>query len=184
MEAVLNSFLLVAMSEMGDKTQLLALVLAARFRKPWAVMAGILTATLLNHGLASWAGVWISGLIPAATLKWILATTFLGFAVWLLIPDKEEGLPEAGRFGAFFTTAFAFFMAEMADKTQLATIALGARYHDPVAVTVGTTAGMLVADGLAVFFGDRLTQRIPMDWIHKVAAALFALFGVGILVGA
>lgn len=181
LSATIQSFLLVAVSEMGDKTQLLALVLTTRFRKPWAIMAGILCATLLNHGLASWAGVFLAGWLPDYVRKWGLALVFFAFAAWILIPDKDEGLDETPRFGAFLTTLITFFLAEMGDKTQLATVALGAEFHAPVAVTIGTTAGMLVADGLAVFFGDKLTKRISMKWIHAGAAALFALFGVMIL---
>jgi putative Ca2+/H+ antiporter (TMEM165/GDT1 family) len=144
--AIFQSFFLVLVSEMGDKTQLLALVLAARYKKPWTIMAGILFATLLNHGFASWAGSWVAGFVSPQTLRLILAASFLAFAVWLLIPDQDEGLRFDDRFGAFLTTSIAFFLAEMGDKTQLATVALGARFDAPLAVTVGTTAGMLVAD--------------------------------------
>jgi putative Ca2+/H+ antiporter (TMEM165/GDT1 family) len=146
-------------------------------------MAGILVATLFNHGLASWAGGWLASLLEPQTLKWILALTFFGFAGWILIPDKDEELKEGHRFGAFLTTTVAFFLAEMGDKTQLATVALGARFASPVAVTVGTTIGMLAADGLAVFFGEKLTERISMTWVRRGAALLFALFGVIILLG-
>lgn len=183
MEAALNSFLLVFASEMGDKTQLLALVLASRFKKPWTIMAGILAATLLNHALASWAGGWLSSFFSAQILAWILAATFLAFAVWILIPDKDEELKEAGKFGAFLTTVVAFFMAEMGDKTQLATVALGAKYASPIIVTAGTTVGMLASDGLAVFFGHKLTERISMKWVRRTASFLFAAFGLAILFG-
>lgn len=164
---------------MGDKTQLLALILAARFRKPWTVMAGILAATLVNHALASWAGSRLTGLVSPLMLQYGLALTFFIFAAWILIPDKEDG--ESAQYkawGAFLTTAIAFFLAEMGDKTQLVTVALGARFADPIAVTLGTTLGMLAADGLAVFFGDRITQRISMTWIRRATAALFGLFGL------
>lgn len=177
----LQSFLLVLVSEMGDKTQLLALVLASKFKKPWPIMAGILTATLFNHGLASWAGGWVSSVVSPAVLSYVLAATFFGFALWLLIPDKDEGFSLIQKHGAFLTTTVAFFLAEMGDKTQLATMALGAKFAAPVTVTLGTTAGMLVADGLAVFLGDRLTRKISMRWMHIIAAVLFALFGVAIL---
>lgn len=183
MEAALNSFLLVFASEMGDKTQLLALVLASRFKKPWTIMGGILAATLLNHALASWAGGWLSSFVSPQILAWILAGTFLAFAVWILIPDKDEELKEAGRFGAFLTTLVAFFLAEMGDKTQLATVALGAKYASPLIVTAGTTAGMLASDGLAVFFGQKLTERISMKWVRRTASFLFAVFGLAILFG-
>jgi putative Ca2+/H+ antiporter (TMEM165/GDT1 family) len=167
---------------MGDKTQLLALVLASRFKKPWVIMAGILVATLLNHGLASWAGGWLSSKVDPQTLSWVLAAIFFIFAAWILIPDKDEELKDSGHCGAFITTVVAFFLAEMGDKTQLATVALGARYANPLLVTIGTTAGMLVADGLAVFFGDSLTKRISMKWIRMVASVLFFIFGVAILI--
>lgn len=181
MDALWQSFLLVAASEMGDKTQLLALILTVRFKKPWTIMAGILAATLLNHGLASWVGGWLSGLLPALYLKWTLSAIFLVFAAWILIPDKDEGGPSEHRFGAFVTTLVAFFLAEMGDKTQLATVALGAKFQAPVTVTVGTTLGMLVADGLAVAFGERLTEKIPMKFVRITAAVLFAAFGIAIL---
>lgn len=183
MEAILNSFLLVFVSEMGDKTQLLALVLAAKFRRPWPIMAGILAATLLNHALASYIGSFVTHYVSAAILKWLLAGTFIGFGLWMLIPDKDEGLKEEHRWGPFLTTLVAFFFAEMGDKTQLATIALGAKYAAPVMVTLGTTIGMLGADGLAVFFGHRFTDKVPMTLIHRVASGLFILFGIGIALG-
>lgn len=169
---------------MGDKTQLLALVLASRFRKPWAIMAGILCATLLNHGLASYAGGWLSTSVSSRHLAWALAAIFFVFAFWILIPDKDEGLKLEPRFGAFLTTLVAFFFAEMGDKTQLATVALGARFNAPLLVTVGTTAGMLAADGLAVFLGEKLTEKIPLKYIRYFASALFFIFGLYILYGA
>lgn len=179
--ASLESFFLVAASEMGDKTQLLALVLTSRFRKPWAIMAGILVATLLNHGLASYAGVYVASLVPEQYLRWGLAAVFFAFALWILVPDKDDGLERPPRFGAFLTTLITFFLAEMGDKTQLATVALGAQFNAPVAVTIGTTAGMLLADGLAVFCEDAITRRISMTWIRYGAAVLFAIFGALIL---
>lgn len=183
METLVQSFLLVVASEMGDKTQLLALVLASRYRKPWTIMAGILVATLLNHGLAAWMGGWISSFVSPDVLRWTLAATFFGFALWLLVPDKDDGMPSEQRFGPFITTTIVFFLAEMGDKTQLATVALGAKFNSTLLVTLGTTAGMLVADGIAVFFGDKLTERIPMKWVRRFACFLFVLFGIGILVG-
>lgn len=179
----LQSFLLVVASEMGDKTQLLALVLVSKFKKPWAIMAGILVATLVNHGLAAWAGGWLSSLISPTVLSYVLAATFIGFAIWLLVPDKDDGLKFGQRYGAFLTTTVAFFLAEMGDKTQLATVALGAKYAAPITVTLGTTAGMLVADGIAVLLGDQLTRKIPMKWINIGAAVLFVAFSIGILIG-
>ena len=181
MQAVINSFLLILASEMGDITQRLALVLAARFRKPWVVMSGILVATLLNHALASWSGGWIASLVSPQILSWLLAGFFFVFGAWILIPDKDEDLKESGRFGAFGTTVIAFFLAEMGDKTQLATMALGAKYANPLLVTLGSTAGMLVADGMVVFFGEKVTERISMKWIRISAALLFAAFGIAIL---
>lgn len=167
---------------MGDKTQLLALVLAARFRQPWVILAGVFVATLLNHALAAWAGGWAAAQIPSDYLRWGLAITFFTFAAWILIPDKEEEFKQAGRFGAFFTTVIAFFIAEMGDKTQLATIALGARYAETALVTVGTTLGMLASNALAIFLGEKLLRRIPMNRIRIIASLLFVLFGIGILI--
>lgn len=183
MDVLFNASLLVFLSEMGDKTQLLALVLATRFKKPWAIMAGIFVATVLNHGLASWAGGWISLLVSPGTLSWILAATFFGFGLWILIPDKEEEAKPSGGMGAFLTTAIAFYFAEMGDKTQLATVAIGAKYNAALLVTIGTTIGMLGADGLAVFLGEKLTTKISMVWIRRFASLLFVLFGLGILMG-
>jgi Ca2+/H+ antiporter, TMEM165/GDT1 family len=180
-EAISNSFLLVFVSEMGDKTQLLALVLAARFRKPLPIMLGILVATILNHALASYVGSFITHYVSAEILKWILALTFIGFGLWMLIPDKDEGFQDKHKWGPFLTTTVAFFFAEMGDKTQLATVALGAKYAAPIMVTVGTTMGMLGADGLAVFFGHRFTDRVPMKLVHRIASALFILFGIAII---
>lgn len=181
MIALLNSFLLVFASEMGDKTQLLALVLTARFRKPWVILAGVFVATLLNHALASWAGAWLSAWLEPNTLRWVLAFTFFAFAAWILVPDKEEELKASGSAGAFLTTLVAFFLAEMGDKTQLATVALGARYDDPWMVTIGSTLGMLGSNALAIFFGQKLLARIPMQWIRVAASVLFALFGLAVL---
>lgn len=176
--AIINSFFLVLASEMGDKTQLLALVLAARFRKPMPIMAGILVATLVNHGLASWLGGFLASFIAPDTLRLLLMAIFIAFAIWILIPDKDEEMKETSKWGAFLTTCVVFFLAEMGDKTQLATVALGAQYAMPVSVTLGTTLGMLVADGLAVFFGEKFTKKVPMKTIRVIAAALFMVFGV------
>lgn len=183
MDALINSFLLVFVSEMGDKTQLLALVLAAKFRKPVPIILGILVATILNHALASYVGSFITQYISAQILKWILAATFIGFGIWMLIPDKDEGFQERHKWGPFLTTAVAFFFAEMGDKTQLATVALGAKYAAPFMVTVGTTLGMLGADGLAVFFGHKFTDKVPMTLVHRIASAIFILFGFAIAFG-
>jgi putative Ca2+/H+ antiporter (TMEM165/GDT1 family) len=176
-EPVLSSFVLVALSEMGDKTQLLAFSLAARYRRPWVVMAGILAATLANHALASTVGTWIAAHVAARAMAAILATTFIAFGVWTLRPDTLDDDSRPDRFGPFVTTAVLFFLAEMADKTQLATVALAARYRDVVLVTAGTTLGMLASDGLAVFLGEKLAERIDMRWLRYAAATLFFAFG-------
>ncbi|MBL7542322.1 MAG: TMEM165/GDT1 family protein [Bdellovibrionaceae bacterium] len=183
MDIFLNSFALVFISEMGDKTQLLALVLAAKFRKPIPIMFGILVATLLNHALASYVGSFVTHYVSQDILKWVLSATFVGFGLWMLIPDKDDGFEEKHKWGPFLTTTVAFFFAEMGDKTQLATVALGAKYASPILVTVGTTLGMMGANGLAVIFGHRFTEKIPMRMVHRIASALFILFGIGIFFG-
>jgi Ca2+/H+ antiporter, TMEM165/GDT1 family len=177
MEAILSSFVLVALSEMGDKTQLLAFSLASRFRQPWTVMAGILTATIANHALASVVGIWVSDRVPARVMAGILAVTFIAFGIWTLRPDSLQQKDGGSKFGTYVSTTFLFFLAEMGDKTQLATVALAARFHSVVLVTTGTTLGMLASDGLAVFVGERLAERAPMKWIRIAAAVLFFLFG-------
>ena len=177
MQAILASFLLVAVSEMGDKTQLLAFSLATRFRRPWPVMGGILVATLLNHGLASSVGAWISAHVSPQVLAGVLAATFIGFGLWTLRPDTLDASGGQERFGAFVTTTVLFFFAEMGDKTQLATVALAARYGDVVLVTTGTTLGMLASDGLAVFLGEKLAARVSSARIRWAAASLFFVFG-------
>ncbi|HEX7509604.1 MAG TPA: TMEM165/GDT1 family protein [Polyangia bacterium] len=177
-EAVFSSFTLVAASEMGDKTQLLAFSLASRFRRPWTIMAGILLATLANHALASSVGAWISAYVPARVMAGILAVTFMGFGLWTLRPDTLDEDDKPSRFGPLLTTVVLFFLAEMGDKTQFATIALGARFHSAVVVTLGTTLGMLATDGLAVFLGDRLSSKVQGRWLRIVAACLFFLFGM------
>ena len=180
-EAIVSSFLLVAASEMGDKTQLLAFSLASRFRRPWTVMAGILVATVLNHALASSLGSFISANVPPRVMAGILAATFIGFGAWTLKPDTLDEEAGPGRFGPFLTTAVLFFLAEMGDKTQLATVALAAQFRSVVMVTAGTTLGMLASDGLAVFLGDRLASKVQMRWVRWVAASLFFLFGAAAL---
>jgi len=177
-EAIVTSFLLVAVSEMGDKTQLLAFSLASRYRRPWVVMAGILVATILNHALAASLGTWVSEHVPPRVMAGILAATFIGFGFWTLKPDTLEESKGPSGFGPFLTTTILFFLAEMADKTQLATVALAARYQSVVLVTIGTTLGMLASDGLAVFLGEKLARRVSMKGIRMVAAGLFFLFGV------
>lgn len=176
----------VALAEMGDKTQLLAFVLAARFRKPVPIVAGILLATLVNHGLAGALGAWITQVLSPGVLRWVLGLSFLAMAVWTLIPDEieDDETRIAGRLGVFGATLITFFLAEMGDKTQLATVAMAAHYAAPVTVVIGTTLGMLIADVPAVFVGDRFAHRIPMRWVHGLAAALFALLGLATLLGA
>lgn len=169
---------------MGDKTQLLALVLASRFRRPWTILAGVFFATVLNHALAAWAGGWLASYFSPNTLQWSLALTFFVFAGWILIPDEEEEAAEVGHFGAFVTTLIAFFLAEMGDKTQLATIALGAHYPNLVMVTFGTTVGMVASNALAIFLGHKLLARIPMKWIRVAASLLFLAFGAAIAITA
>jgi putative Ca2+/H+ antiporter (TMEM165/GDT1 family) len=180
-EAILSSFALVAAAEMGDKTQLLAFSLASRYRRPWTVMAGILVATIANHGLASTLGVWISTHVPARAMAMVLAASFIGFGIWTLRPDTLDGAEKPSRYGPFLTTALLFFLAEMGDKTQLATVALAARFRSAVLVTIGTTLGMMAADGLAVFLGDRLSARVQGRWVRIVAASLFFVFGAASL---
>ena len=186
MESLLVSTGVVALAEIGDKTQLLAFILAARFKKPLPIILGILAATLVNHGLAGALGAWITASISPQTLRWVLGLSFIGMAIWTLIPDKieEEETQIANRFGVFGATLITFFLAEMGDKTQIATVAMAAHYATPVLVVAGTTLGMLIADVPAVFVGDKLASRIPMRLVHSIAAAIFALMGIATLLGA
>lgn len=186
MEAFLVSTGVVALAEIGDKTQLLAFLLAARFKKPAPIILGILVATLINHGLAGALGEWITSLLTPEVLRWVLAVSFLGMAIWTLIPDKieEEETQIAQRLGVFGATVVTFFLAEMGDKTQIATIAMAAHYPNPLWVVAGTTLGMLIADVPAVFVGDRLAARIPMKLVHGLAALMFAALGIATLLGA
>jgi putative Ca2+/H+ antiporter (TMEM165/GDT1 family) len=186
MEALLVSTGVVTLAEIGDKTQLLAFILAARFKKPSPIIAGILVATLANHGLAGALGAWITATINPGILCWLLGLSFLAMAIWTMIPDEieEEEMQVARRFGIFGATLITFFLAEMGDKTQLATVAMVAHYGTPVLVVIGTTLGMLLADVPAVFVGDKLAAKIPMKLVHSVAAAIFALLGIATLLGA
>ena len=183
MESLLVSTGVVALAEIGDKTQLLAFILAARFKKPLPIVLGILAATIVNHGLAGALGAWITSAISPEVLRWVLGASFLGMAIWTLIPDKieDEETHIAGRFGVFGATLITFFLAEMGDKTQIATVA---NYAAPVMVVIGTTLGMLIADVPAVFAGDKLANKIPMKLVHSIAAAIFAVLGVATLLGA
>jgi putative Ca2+/H+ antiporter (TMEM165/GDT1 family) len=187
MEAFLISTGLVALAEIGDKTQLLALLLAAKFRKPVPIIAGIVVATLVNHGLAGAVGAWVTTQLGPELLRWVVGLAFIGMAVWTLIPDKlddeDDTTRQAARFGVFGTTVIAFFLAEMGDKTQLATVALAAKYHAMLPVVAGTTLGLLLADIPAVLLGDRLAHKLPVRLVHAVAAALFALLGIAALTG-
>ena len=185
MESLLVSTGVVALAEIGDKTQLLAFILAARFKKPVPIILGILAATVVNHGLAGALGAWITSTISPEVLRWVLGASFIGMAIWTMIPDKieEEETQIAKRFGVFGATLITFFLAEMGDKTQIATVAMAAHYAEPMLVVVGTTLGMLIADVPAVFIGDKLASRIPMKLVHTIAAAIFAVLGVLTLLG-
>ncbi|WP_374675751.1 TMEM165/GDT1 family protein [Ideonella sp.] len=180
MEAFLVSTGVVALGEMGDKTQLLAIVLAAAFRKPLPIIAGILVATLANHAAAGALGGWVAALLGPTALRWVIGLSFLAMAGWMLVPDEiaEDAGTDTRRFGVFGTTVVAFFLAEMGDKTQIATVALAARYTDVVAVVAGTTFGMMLANVPAVFLGDRIAQKVSMRVVHAIAAAVFAVLGV------
>ncbi len=180
MEAFLVSTGIVALAEMGDKTQLLSLVLAARFRKPWPIVLGILVATLANHALAGAAGAWVTTVIGPQALRWILGGSFIAMAFWMLIPDKldEDEAGKAPRLGVFGTTLVAFFLAEMGDKTQVATVMLAARYDAWATVVAGTTLGMMLANAPVVWFGDRVMRRVPIRVVHVVSAVIFAVLGV------
>jgi putative Ca2+/H+ antiporter (TMEM165/GDT1 family) len=185
METLFISTGVVALAEMGDKTQLLAFILAARFKKPVPIILGILCATVVNHGLAGAVGAWITTAINPEALRWVLGLSFIGMAIWTMIPDKieEEETQVAHKFGVFGATLVTFFLAEMGDKTQIATIALAAHYGTPLLVVIGTTLGMLLADVPAVFIGDKLSAKIPMKLVHSIAAAVFGLLGVATLLG-
>jgi len=180
MEALLISTGVVALAEIGDKTQLLAFILAARFKKPVPIIAGILCATLVNHGLAGALGAWITSVVSPEAMRWVLGLSFIAMAAWTLIPDKieEEETQVAKHLGVFGATLITFFLAEMGDKTQIATVALAAHYGAPLLVVMGTTLGMLLADVPAVFVGNRFAAKIPMKLMHSIAAGIFALMGV------
>ncbi len=183
MEALLTSTGIVAFAEMGDKTQLLAILLATRFSRPWPIIAGIFAATIVNHALAALVGSQAAFLLDSSWFRLVVALSFLAMAAWTLIPDKVDDLKEgAGRYGAFLTTLIAFFLVEMGDKTQVATIALGARFHDVLAVAAGTTLGMMIANVPAVFLGNELLRRVPLRTVRFVTAALFAVIGLWLLI--
>ena len=186
MEAFLVSIVSVATAEMGDRTQLLALVLAARFRKPWPIVGGIVIATLANHAAAGLVGVWFGRLLTPTVLDAVVGASMLGMALWTLVPDKLGDATERPprRRGVFLTTLICFFIAEIGDKTQIATLALAAAYPNLVAVVAGTTSGMLLANVPVVFLGKAFADRLPMKAIHYGAAALFAVLGIAFVVRA
>jgi putative Ca2+/H+ antiporter (TMEM165/GDT1 family) len=187
MEAFLVATGVVALAEIGDKTQLLALVLAAKYRRPVPIILGILVATLVNHALAGAAGAWISAWVGPAAMRWILGLSFIAMAAWTLIPDTYDdnagAQPAAPRFGVFGATLIAFFLLEMGDKTQIATVALAARYESLVGVVMGTTLGMLLANVPAVLLGEVAAKKLPMHIVHRIAAAIFFVLGVTVLLG-
>jgi putative Ca2+/H+ antiporter (TMEM165/GDT1 family) len=185
MEAFLISTGIVALAEIGDKTQLLAFLLAARFRRPLPIVAGILAATVFNHAFAAAVGALVGQLLGPTVMRWVLGLSFLAMAAWIMVPDEiEEEESQSARFGVFVTTVIAFFLAEMGDKTQVATVALAARFSSTVAVVAGTTFGMMLANVPAVYFGERIANRIPLKLVHGMAALLFAVLGVATLLGA
>ncbi len=185
MEAFLISTGIVALAEIGDKTQLLSLVLAARFRKPWPIVWGILVATMANHALAGGLGAWVTHLMGPSVLRWVLVVSFFAMAAWMLVPDKldddeKDAMP---KFGVFGTTVIAFFLAEMGDKTQIATVMLAAKYQSWFWVVAGTTLGMMLANAPVVWFGERITRLVPLTWVHRISAAVFVVLGVWVLLG-
>ena len=186
MEAFLLSTGIVALAEMGDKTQLLSLVLAARFRRPWPILWGILIATLANHALAGAVGASVTAWLGPQWLRWILAGSFIAMAVWMLVPDKldDDDAPDAARHSVLVTTVIAFFLAEMGDKTQVATVMLAAQYQTWFAVVAGTTLGMMLANAPVVWFGERVMRRVPVRAVHLVSALIFLGLGLAILFGA
>ena len=180
MEAFLVSTGIVALAEMGDKTQLLSLVLAARFRKPWPIVLGMFVATLVNHALAGAVGSWVTRALGPDVLRWVLGASFIAMAIWMLIPDTIDE-DEAGggpKYGVFVTTVIAFFLAEMGDKTQVATVMLAARFDAWASVVAGTTLGMMLANAPVVWFGDRIVRKVPIRLVHSIGAVVFLVLGV------
>ena len=183
MEAFLISTGLVALAEIGDRTQLLALVLAARYPKPLPIIFGILIATLLNHAAAGWAGAWLIGVLEPQIVRWALGASFIGMGAWMLVPDKyEEQCAREPRFGVFATTLLAFFILEIGDKTQIATVALSAKYDALLAVVTGTTLGMMIANVPAVLIGEIAAKKFNARWVPRIAAAIFVALGIAVLV--
>lgn len=185
LEGFLVSTGVVALAEIGDKTQLLALVLAAKYRKPVPIILGIFVATVLNHFVAGWVGAWVAGTVGPELMRWILGVSFVAMGLWILVPDKiDDDEAAAGpRFGVFLTTLFAFFVVEIGDKTQIATVALAARYEPLIAVVAGTTLGMMLANVPAVLVGEAAARKLPMKLVHGIAAAIFIVLGASILLG-
>ncbi len=185
MEAFLISTGIVALAEMGDKTQLLAFLLAAQFRRPVPIVLGIFTATIFNHAFAGAVGSLITGLLGPDILRWVLGLSFIAMAGWMMVPDEiDEDEQPAAKYGVFAATVVAFFLAEMGDKTQIATVALAARFDSLAAVVAGTTFGMMLANVPAVYLGKGVANRIPLKLVHGVAALIFAALGVATLLGA
>jgi Ca2+/H+ antiporter, TMEM165/GDT1 family len=184
MTAFLISIGVVALAEIGDKTQLLALALAAKYRKPWPIILGILFATLANHFLAGAVGTWLTRALGPDVMRWALGLSFIAMALWMLVPDKlDEASARASRYGVFGTTLIAFFLVEMGDKTQIATVALAARYDALAAVVAGTTIGMLLANVPAVLLGNVAAEKLPKRVMNALAALVFALIGIAVLWG-
>ncbi|MGB1220246.1 MAG: TMEM165/GDT1 family protein [Alcanivoracaceae bacterium] len=182
MDAFLTSVSLVALGEVGDKTQLLAFALACRYRVHWPILAGILIATLANHGLSAWLGVILADLVPENWLTLLLGTSFIALGLWMLVPDKDEDVDDGRRWGPFTASLVLFFIAEIGDKTQLATVALAARFDQAfVAVVAGTTLGMLMANAPVIWLGNRVRHPALEKWVHRISAALFVLLGVATL---
>ena len=185
MDAFLVSTGIVALAEIGDKTQLLAFLIAARFRRPLPIVFGIFVATIFNHAFAAAVGALVSELLGPNTMRWVLGLSFLGMAAWILVPDEiDDEETSLTRHGVFLTTLIAFFVAEMGDKTQVATVALAARYESMAAVVAGTTFGMMLANVPAVYFGERIANRVPVKLVHGIAALIFAVLGIATLLGA
>jgi putative Ca2+/H+ antiporter (TMEM165/GDT1 family) len=185
MDAFLVSTGIVALAEIGDKTQLLAFLLAAKFRRPVPIVLAIFVATVANHAFAAAVGAWVSALLGPNVMRWVLGVSFLAMAAWTLVPDKiDEDEAKLAKYGVFLTTLIAFFLAEMGDKTQVATVALAARFESTVAVVAGTTFGMMLANVPAVYFGERIANKVPLRVVHGIAAAIFAVLGIATLLGA
>lgn len=186
LSAFLISLAVVALSEMGDKTQLLALLLSARFRKPIPILIAIFLATLVNHGVSAVLGQWITTVLSPTVLLWIVSLGFIGMAVWMLISDKlddeSESIDKWQKYGVFGATFVLFFLAEIGDKTQIATVALAARFDSVGWVTVGTTLGIMLVNAPAVFIGNKLAEKLPISLIHKIGALVFLIIGVAALI--